>query len=407
MASEKSIAIICGGGPAPGINTVISTVAKIFLKDGYRVLGIHEGYKGLFSEDPDIKEFDFDHADRIFSRGGSTLVMSRHKPKDTEFKTEFFENHHVKLLVTIGGDDTASTANRLSKFLQKNNLDVKNIHVPKTIDNDLPLPDRNPTFGFHSAKDEGVKIGNTVYEDARTSLQWFIMSAMGRSAGHLAFGIASACHFPMMIIPEMFNKTKPTLEKIINLIISSMIKRRILGIKYGVAMVSEGVFHNIDEEELKSSGILFTYDDHGHPELGNVSKSNIFNVLVQEKLKQLDIKIKSRPVELGYELRCCRPIGYDLTLCTLLGIGVKKLYDEGTTGCIVTANSRGDISPMFLSEMEDENGKIPPRLVDMNAQISILCFQNLHFITERDYPVAQTYLDNPEAYDFNKILGWT
>ena len=406
MASEKSIAIICGGGPAPGINTVIGTVAKIFLKDGYRVLGIHEGYKGLFSEDPDIKEFDFDHADRIFSRGGSTLVMSRHKPKDAEFTTDFFVKHNVKLLVTIGGDDTASTANRISKFLQKNNLDVKNIHVPKTIDNDLPLPDRNPTFGFHSAKDEGVKIGNTVYEDARTSLQWFIMSAMGRSAGHLAFGIASACHFPMMIIPEMFNKTKPTLEKIINLIISSMIKRRILGIKYGVAMVSEGVFHNIDEEELKSSGILFTYDDHGHPELGNVSKSNIFNVLVQEKLKQLDIKIKSRPVELGYELRCCRPIGYDLTLCTLLGIGVKKLYDEGTTGCIVTANSRGDISPMFLSEMEDENGKIPPRLVDMNAQISILCFQNLHFLTERDYPVAQTYLDNPEAYDFNKILGW-
>ncbi len=407
MASEKSIAIICGGGPAPGINTVIGTVAKIFLKDGYRVLGIHEGYKGLFSEDPEIKEFDFDHADRIFSRGGSTLVMSRHKPKNEEFTTDFFVKHNVKLLVTIGGDDTASTANRISKFLQKNNLDVKNIHVPKTIDNDLPLPDRNPTFGFHSAKDEGVKIGNTVYEDARTSLQWFIMSAMGRSAGHLAFGIASACHFPMMIIPEMFNKTKPTLEKIINLIISSMIKRRILGIKYGVAMVSEGVFHNIDEEELKSSGILFTYDDHGHPELGNVSKSNIFNVLVQEKLKQLDIKIKSRPVELGYELRCCRPIGYDLTLCTLLGIGVKKLYDEGITGCIVTANSRGDISPMYLSEMEDEHGKIPPRLVDMNAQISILCFQNLHHLEERDYPAAKTYLENPEAYDFNKILGWT
>ncbi|MEQ9221502.1 MAG: 6-phosphofructokinase [Cyclobacteriaceae bacterium] len=407
MASEKSIAIICGGGPAPGINTVIGTVAKIFLKDGYRVLGIHEGYKGLFSEDPEIKEFDFDHADRIFSRGGSTLVMSRHKPKNEEFTTDFFVKHNVKLLVTIGGDDTASTANRISKFLQKNNLDVKNIHVPKTIDNDLPLPDRNPTFGFHSAKDEGVKIGNTVYEDARTSLQWFIMSAMGRSAGHLAFGIASACHFPMMIIPEMFNKTKPTLEKIINLIISSMIKRRILGIKYGVAMVSEGVFHNIDEEELKSSGILFTYDDHGHPELGNVSKSNIFNVLVQEKLKQLDIKIKSRPVELGYELRCCRPIGYDLTLCSLLGIGVKKLYDEGITGCIVTANSRGDISPMYLSEMEDEHGKIPPRLVDMNAQISILCFQNLHHLEERDYPAAKTYLENPEAYDFNKILGWT
>jgi len=403
---EKSVAIICGGGPAPGINTVISTVAKVFLNDGYRVLGVQEGYKGLFAGSPQIKEFDFEHADRIFSRGGSTLIMSRHKPKDDEFTVDFFVKNNVKLLVTIGGDDTASTANRISKFLAKNNLDVKNIHVPKTIDNDLPLPDRNPTFGFHSAKDEGVKIGNTVYEDARTSHNWFVMSTMGRSAGHLAFGIATGCHFPMMIIPEMFNKTKPTLDKIINLIISSMVKRRILDIQYGVALVSEGVFHIIDVEELKNCGILFTYDDHGHPELGNVSKSNIFNVLVQEKLKKLGISIKSRPVEIGYELRCCRPIGYDLTLCTLLGIGVKKLYDEGISGCIVTANSKGDISPMYLSEFEDANGKIPPRLVDMDSQIAKLCLQNMHFITEKDYAAAGALLDHPEEYDFNKILNW-
>lgn len=404
-AAFKSVAIICGGGPAPGINAVISSVAKIFLKDGYRVIGVHEGYKGIFSNDPQIKEFNFDHADRIFSRGGSTLIMGRYKPKDHEFNIKFFVDYNVKLLVTIGGDDTASTANRLSKFLKSNNLDVRNIHVPKTIDNDLPLPDRNPTFGFHSAKDEGVRIGNTVYEDARTSQNWFIISTMGRSAGHLAFGIASACHFPMMIIPEMFSKTKPTLDKIINLVISSMIKRRILGIHYGVALVSEGVFHILDENELKESGILFTYDDHGHPELGNVSKSTIFNVLVQEKLKSLDIKIKSRPVELGYELRCCRPIGFDLTLCTLLGVGVKKLFEAGMTGCIVTTNSNGDISPLYLSDIEDKNGKIQPRLVDMEAEISRLCFQNLHFLTAEDYSKVPM-LPSPEEYDFHKILGW-
>jgi 6-phosphofructokinase 1 len=404
-AAFKSVAIICGGGPAPGINAVISSVAKIFLKDGYRVIGVHEGYKGIFSNDPQIKEFNFDHADRIFSRGGSTLIMGRYKPKDHEFNIKFFVDYNVKLLVTIGGDDTASTANRLSKFLKGNNLDVRNIHVPKTIDNDLPLPDRNPTFGFHSAKDEGVRIGNTVYEDARTSQNWFIMSTMGRSAGHLAFGIASACHFPMMIIPEMFSKTKPTLDKIINLVISSMIKRIILGIHYGVALVSEGVFHILDENELKESGILFTYDDHGHPELGNVSKSTIFNVLVQEKLKSLDIKIKSRPVELGYELRCCRPIGFDLTLCTLLGVGVKKLFEAGMTGCIVTTNSNGDISPLYLSDIEDKNGKIQPRLVDMEAEISRLCFQNLHFLTAEDYDKVPM-LPSPEEYDFHKLLAW-
>ena len=218
---KKSIVIICGGGPAPGINTVISTLTKTFIKDGYRVLGIDYGYKGLFAEKPQIIEFDFAKADRIFSRGGSTLIMSRYKPKDSDFKSAFFKEQNVKLLVTIGGDDTASTANRLTKFLSTEKIKISHIHVPKTIDNDLPLPDRNPTFGFHTAKDEGVRIGNTVYEDARTSENWFVMSAMGRTAGHLAFGIASACHFPMMIIPEMFNKTNITFDKLINLIISS------------------------------------------------------------------------------------------------------------------------------------------------------------------------------------------
>ena len=403
---KKSIAIICGGGPAPGINTVISTVAKTFMKDGYEVIGVHHGYKGLLSENPDVKIFDFHHADRIFSRGGSTLIMSRFKPKDSDFKADFFKNNNVKLLVTIGGDDTASTANRLTKFLQSQNLDVSHIHVPKTIDNDLPLPDRNPTFGFHTAKDEGVRIGNTVYEDARTSENWFVLAAMGRSAGHLAFGIASACHFQMMIIPEMFNKTTITFEKIINMIISSIVKCKIQGIEYGVALVSEGVFHFMEEEEIINSGINFTYDAHGHPELGNVSKSHIFNYLLQLKLKELELDIKTRPVELGYELRCCNPIAFDLTLCTLLGIGVKKLYDAGISGCIVSANSRGDITPLYLKDFEDENGKIPPRLVDINSDMAQLFINNLFYIKEKDYEEAKLYLPNPEAYDFKKILNW-
>ena len=403
---NKSIAIICAGGPAPGINTVISTVAKVFLKDGFKVLGVHHGFKGLLAENTKIKEFDFAHADRIFSRGGSTLIMSRYKPKDNEFKTDFFAKHDVKLLVTIGGDDTASTANRFTKFLNTQNLEVAHVHVPKTIDNDLPLPDRNPTFGFHSAKNEGVKIGNTVYEDARTSQNWFVVSTMGRSAGHLAFGIGTACHFQMMIIPEMFNKTTITFDKLINLMVSSIVKCKIEGVEYGVILVSEGVFHFMDKSEIINSGINFTYDEHGHPELGNLSKSNIFNYLLQLKLKDLGINIKSRPVELGYELRCCSPIAFDLTLCSLLGIGVKKLYDEGISDCIVSANSNGDISPLFLKDFEDKNGKIPPRLVDIESDMAKLFINNLFFIEEKDYQKAKSYLDQPEDYDFHKILNW-
>ena len=155
---KESIIILCGGGPAPGMNTVVCSVTKTFICNGYRVIGLHGGYSGLFSKNPRTEELDFFKADYHFNRGGSYLEMSRFKPSDEDFEKNFniplFKDNNVKLLVTVGGDDTASTANRVAKFLEAKNFPVRNIHVPKTIDNDLPLPQNAPTFGFNSAKDE-------------------------------------------------------------------------------------------------------------------------------------------------------------------------------------------------------------------------------------------------------------
>jgi 6-phosphofructokinase 1 len=211
----------------------------------------------------------------------------------------------------------------------------------------------------------------------------------------------------MIIIPEMFDKTKLTFEKITNLVISSMVKRRLLGIDYGVAIISEGVFHFMSDEEIIATGINFTYDEHGHPELGNVSKSHIFNMLTQQKLKTLRIKVKSRPNEMGYELRCCRPIAYDLSYATRLGLGVYKLYKEGNTGCMVTVARDGEIEPLFLKDVEDEKGKVKPRLVNINSEkVQLIYRNNLHYITKADYRGAKKYVQNPEEFDFFKILNW-
>jgi len=404
---KDSIVILAGGGPAPGINTVISTVAKTFLKDGYRVLGLHDGYKNLFKKEKELEEIDFMWADDIQKQGGSALRMSRYKPKNEEFNPDFFVENNIKLLVTIGGDDTASTANRISKYLNENNVPIQNIHVPKTIDNDLPLPDGNPTFGYYSAKDAAVHLVQTVYEDARTSGNWFVLSAMGREAGHLAFGMTSACHCPMVVIPEMFNKAEVTFDAIINLMVSSIVKRKLLGVDYGVIIISEGVFHFMTDAEIEKSGVAFTYDEHGHPELGNVSKAHIFNLLLQQRLKLLGISVKSRPVEIGYGIRCVQPNGYDLTYCSLLGYGVKKLFLQGVTGAMVTTNPKGEIIPLYLKDVEDENGKIKPRLVNLNGPKAELIFnEGLQYLTPEDYAAAKKYLPNPEDYDFKKILNW-
>ena len=185
----KTIAILCGGGPAPGINTVVATVTKVFLKDGYRVLAVHEGYKGLFAEEPEVEVLTYEKADEIYSRGGSAIKMSRFKPKDEDFNTRLFVKEEIELLVTIGGDDTASTANRLTKYLETNHIKIRNIHVPKTIDNDLPLPEGIPTFGFTSAKEMGVRIGKVIKAEAATTQNWYLLMSMGREAGHLAFEI--------------------------------------------------------------------------------------------------------------------------------------------------------------------------------------------------------------------------
>ena len=411
---KDAVIILCGGGPAPGMNSVSMSVAKTFLTKNFRVIGLHGGYSGLFSKNARTEDLTFAIADRYFNRGGSYLEMSRFKPTDADFENNFnldlFKDNNIKLLVTIGGDDTASTANRISKFLAAKGYPISNIHCPKTIDNDLPLPANAPTFGYNSAKDEGAHLARTVYEDARTSGNWLIISAMGRTCGSLALGIGEATHCPMTIIPEMFDKTQINLDKVVKLAISAILKRKVMGVSYGTIIAAEGVFH--DEgiiEGLVNSGLNITYDDHGHPELGKISKAGLFNDLLEIEFKKLGLKVKSRPVEIGYDVRCQDPIAYDVTYCTELAMGAYQLFAEGKTGCMVYVDSYGNVSPLYLADLQDPNtGKIPPRVVDINSGTAQNYYNYIaHYVTEADYEAVKALgIENPEAFDFKKILEW-
>ena len=410
---KDAVIILCGGGPAPGMNSVSMSVAKTFLTKNFRVIGLHGGYSGLFSKNARTEDLTFAIADRYFNRGGSYLEMSRFKPTDADFENNFnlelFKENNIKLLVTIGGDDTASTANRISKFLAAKGYPIANIHCPKTIDNDLPLPANAPTFGYNSAKNEGAHLARTVYEDARTSGNWLVISAMGRTCGSLALGIGEATHCPMTIIPEMFNKTEICLDKVVKLSISAILKRKVMGVNYGTIVAAEGLFHEFKAEEMEAAGVHFSYDDHGHPELGKVSKAVLFNDLLEAEFKKIGLKVKSRPVEIGYDVRCQDPVAYDVTYCTELAMGVYQLYSEGKTGCMVYVDSYGNVSPLYLADLQDPNtGKIPPRVVDINAGTAQNYYKYIaHYVTEADYEAVKALgIENPEAYDFNKILEW-
>ena len=118
--------------------------------------------------------------------------------------------------------------------------------------------------------------------------------------------------------------------------------------------------------------------------------------------------MKSRPVEIGYEIRCVPPVAFDLVYCALLGMGVKKLFDQGVSGAMVTSDQRGDIHPLYLKDVEDENGKITPRLVNIESERFKMVYEdNQQYLIEADYDAALKYVKNPEVFDFHKILNWT
>ena len=160
---------------------------------------------------------------------------------------------------------------------------------------------------------------------------------------------------------------------------------------------------------MEAAGVKFSYDDPGHPELGKVSKAVLFNDLLEAEYKKIGIKVKSRPVEIGYDVRCQDPVAYDVTYCTELAMGVYQLYSEGKTGCMVYVDSFGNVSPLYLADLQDpKTGKIPPRVVDINSGTAQNYYKYIaHYVTEADYEAVKALgIENPEAYDFNKILNW-
>ena len=157
------------------------------------------------------------------------------------------------------------------------NKTIKVAHVPKTIDNDLPLPPGIPTFGFESARHYGVQIARNLHEDAKTTTRWYLIVSMGRAAGHLALGIGKASAATVTIIAEEFKDREVSLELICDIIIGSMIKRKAQNKSYGLAILAEGLLEEIGEEKLrevmtKNPGKFgnIELDAFGHIRLGEI-----------------------------------------------------------------------------------------------------------------------------------------
>ncbi len=372
--TNKRYGILVGGGPAPGINSVISSVTIEASKRGHSVIGIYDGFRHLMAGETDIEFLTIPKVTRIHRMGGSILRTSRANPtkQENELRTtvETLKDIGITHLVTIGGDDTLFSATTVAEYSRKYlNYNLSFCHVPKTIDNDLPLPAGIRTFGFETARAEGARMVHTYFSDARATGRWFVVVAMGRKTGHLALGIGKSASATLTLIPEEF-PGRISLKLVVDILAAAVIKRRAMGTHHGVAIVAEGFLEFIDEDELKkltTSHQSLSYDDHGHLRLSELNFSDILKFALSQRLKEFGIEMRIVDQEIGYELRCVSPCAYDIDYTRNLGFGAVQFLEEGKSDAMITI--QGDrIVPMTFQELQDpESGKTRVRHVDTNC----------------------------------------
>ncbi len=362
------LGILAGGGPAPGINAVIAAATIRARLEGLPVFGLMDGFSKLMIGDPDaIRSLEIDDVSRMHYRGGSMLGIARANPtrreEDLERVIASLEARGIDKLVTIGGDDTAYSAYRVSEQA-KGRIAVA--HVPKTIDNDLDLPPEIDTFGFQTARAVGVDIVRNLMTDAKTTHRWYLVVAMGRTAGHLALGIGKAAGATLTIVPEEFRGEKIPLSMLVDTLVGAIIKRRLDGRDDGVAVIAEGTALSVDPDDLNRLGVI-ERDAHGHVRLAELDFGRELKRLVRTELQKLGIDCTIVEKNIGYELRCADPVPADLEYCRDLGYAAAKFLIEGGSGSLISMQG-GRFVPVPLERMLDpRTRRMQVRLVDIES----------------------------------------
>lgn len=383
--------ILVGGGPAPGINSVIGAATIRGILGGYDVVGVLDGFKWLMEGGTgQVRPLSIEDVSRIHFRGGSYLGTSRANPTK---QAEHLDNVvsalsrlGVTRLVTIGGDDTAFSAMKLEERAAGR---IQVVHVPKTIDNDLDLPYGIPTFGFQTARHVGVDLVKNLMVDARTTTRWYLVVTMGRKAGHLALGIGKAVGATLTVIPEEFQDRPVRLQRLVDVIVGSIIKRMEQGRSDGVAVLAEGLIEILDPRDLGGLEHI-ERDAHGHLRLSEIDVGDVLRREVNKQLTMLGLSVPIVAKNVGYELRCADPIPYDIEYTRDLGYcAVQYLLDGGTSAMVSIQNGRFTPIP-FESMVDAATGRTKVRMVEVDSPSCQIARQYMIRLTGNDMndPVA-------------------
>jgi 6-phosphofructokinase 1 len=383
----KRVAILVGGGPAPGINSVIGAATIRSINSGAEVIGIRDGFKWLMRGNIDnTVPLTIGKVSRIHFRGGSFLGIARDNPtkdkKHLENTVTSLLRLNVDKLITIGGDDTAYSAYRL-QTVGENRISVA--HVPKTIDNDLDLPHGSCTFGFQTARHIGVDIVKNIMVDARTTTRWYFVITMGRKAGHLALGIGKAAGATLTLISEEFKEKKIRLNKIVDILVGAIIKRISYGRPDGVAVIAEGLVERLDESDMQQL-VDVERDEHDNIRIAEINFGEILKAKVQERLKEFGLKMTIVAKNIGYELRCADPIPFDMEYCRDLGFMAAKFLFDGGSGALISFQDSRFVPMYFKKILDPKTKRMKVRMVDTDAE---------------SYYVANRYMIRLQKDDFD------
>jgi 6-phosphofructokinase 1 len=368
MAEAKNLAILVGGGPAPGINSVIAAATIRSILGGVPVLGIRGGFESIMQGNIDCAlPLTIDAVRWLHLRGGSYIGTSRanptRNPQHLENCVTSLQRLNVSRLITIGGDDTAFSALKLA---EKSAGRIQVVHVPKTIDNDLGLPAHIDTFGFQTARHVSTQIVTNLMVDAATTTRWYIVIAMGRTAGHLALGMGKAAGATLTLIPEEFGERPLRFATVVDTLVGAIIKCQAGGQRHGVAVVAEGLVVDMDPRDIAGIGNV-ERDAHGNVRLAEINIGDMFKRAVTARLGEFGIKTTVVAKDIGYELRCADPIPYDIEYTRDLGYCAAKYLLEGGNAAMISMQA-GQFVPIPFSRLLDPaTGRTRVRLVDVHS----------------------------------------
>lgn len=307
----KRIGILTGGGDCPGLNSVIRAVVRKGINEGYQIIGIKNGWKGLIEND--TFKLDLTSVSGILPKGGTILGTSRTNPykKEGDVKRviDNYKNLALDGLIAVGGEDTLGVAVKLCK----EGLNI--VGVPKTIDNDLSCTDY--TFGFDTAINTATECIDRLHTTAESHHRIIVVEVMGRQAGWIATEAGIAGGADIILIPEI----PIDIEEVCSLIKA----RHKRGKTFSIVVVAEGAKFKektaiTQEEKL---------DEFGHVRLGGVGEIVAYEI---EKRTGYETRVSV----LGHIQRGGTPTAFDRILGTRFGVKAVELVKDKKFGQMVS-----------------------------------------------------------------------